>query len=240
MLEKTKGIVLHTLKYGESSLIVHVYTLTSGRQSLIVNAPRGQRAHSKLSQLQPLFLLDLDIHYKPGREVNRIKELRGYSPYSTLPFDMVKTTQAIFIAEVLSRLLVEAESNPELYEFLETSLLYFDLMQTGSHQFHLWLLVQLTDYLGIRPEIQAPAAHWFDLEKGLEVDYEPSHPHSLTPANTALLLRVLQTGLMELSTLKIPRSDRNQLLQKILQYYHLHFNNLASLKSMAVLAEVFS
>lgn len=239
MLEKTKGIVLHTLKYGDSSLIVHVYTLKSGRQSFIVNAPRGQRAHSTLSQLQPLFLLDLDIHFKSGREVNRIKELRGYAPYSTLPFDMVKTTQAIFIAEVLGRLLIEAESNPALFEFLETSLLYFDLMQTGSHQFHLWLLVQLTDYLGIRPEIHGSDAHWFDLEKGLEVDYEPSHPHSLPPYYTALLERILQIGLKDLPLLKISRTDRNQLLQKILQYYHLHFNNLAHLKSLVVLSEVF-
>lgn len=240
MLEKTKGIVLNTVKYGESSLIVHVYTLKTGRQSFIVNAPRGQKAHSKLSQLQPLFLLELDIQFKPGREVNRIKELRGYAPYSEIPFEIVKTTQAIFLAEVLSRLLIESESNPSLFEFLETSLLYFDLMQDGSHQFHLWLLVQLTDFLGIRPGIQSATSQWLDLEKGVEVDYEPSHPHSLSPNYTHLLLKILLTGLKELPELHIPRADRNQLLKKILQYYHLHFNSLSNLKSASVLSEVFS
>ena len=40
MLNKTQAIVLHSLKYGETRLIVDMFTLSHGRLSFIVNIPK--------------------------------------------------------------------------------------------------------------------------------------------------------------------------------------------------------
>ena len=39
MLQKTLGIVLHTLKYNDTSLIADIYTEVVGRASFIVKIP---------------------------------------------------------------------------------------------------------------------------------------------------------------------------------------------------------
>ena len=46
MLQKTKGIVLHTLKYNDTSIIVDMYTELSGRTSFLVPV-RGRRQSSR-------------------------------------------------------------------------------------------------------------------------------------------------------------------------------------------------
>ena len=50
MLHKTKGIVLGHVKYGESSLIIHVYTEKFGIQSYIENGVRKAKAKQKSLQ----------------------------------------------------------------------------------------------------------------------------------------------------------------------------------------------
>ena len=42
MLQKTLGIVLHTLKYKDTSLIADIYTEVAGRASFMVSIPRSQ------------------------------------------------------------------------------------------------------------------------------------------------------------------------------------------------------
>ena len=48
MLQKTKGIVLHTLKYNDTSITVDMYTELSGRTSFLVPV-RGRRQSSQCS-----------------------------------------------------------------------------------------------------------------------------------------------------------------------------------------------
>ena len=62
MLVRTKAIVLHTLKYSDSSLIAHCYTQLVGKQSFILKgiltAKKGAIRKSQfqvLTQLEILF-----------------------------------------------------------------------------------------------------------------------------------------------------------------------------------------
>ena len=60
MLQKTLGIVLHTLKYNDTSLIADIYTETAGRASFIVKIPRSRKAAVKSVLFQPLSLVELE------------------------------------------------------------------------------------------------------------------------------------------------------------------------------------
>ena len=44
MLQKTQGIVLHSLKYKDTSIIVDIYTEVSGRASFLVPVSRSRKA----------------------------------------------------------------------------------------------------------------------------------------------------------------------------------------------------
>lgn len=240
MLATTEGIVLHTIKYGESSLISTIYTKDFGRQSYIINAARSKKSKTKAGILQPLFLLDLVTYQKQTREVQRVKEIKNNPAYQNIPFDVIKTSQAIFIAEILYKTLHEEESSPALFEFLKNTFLYFDLMDQNSANFHLFFIFRLTAYLGFMPNTKSIAFEgWFDLKKGEVVPFEPPHPFFVNKEATKYIIQLGKLNLQESANWKIPGKMRNYLLEKLVEYYEFHFQNLGEVKSLKVLKEVF-
>ncbi|HSO88823.1 MAG TPA: DNA repair protein RecO [Draconibacterium sp.] len=240
MLVTTEGIVLHFIKYGESSVIVTIYTRDFGRQSYIVNAARSKKSQNKVSFLQPLFLVDLVAYQKQTRELHRIKELRSNHVYQNIPFEITKSATAIFLAEVLYKSINEQESYPEMYDFIKNSLLYFDLMETGSSNFHIWFLFRLTEYLGFLPDTgRVGFEGWFDIKKGAVVHFEPSHPFYANKEATEYLTQLSTLKINEISGIEISRKMRDTLISVLIDYYQLHFDDLGEIKSLNVLREVF-
>jgi DNA repair protein RecO (recombination protein O) len=239
MLNKTRGIILHTVKYGDNSLILTVYTEKFGRQPYIINSARNSRSKNKAGLLQPLFIVDLEVYQKKGRDLQRIKEIKLSSPYTTIPFDVIKTTQVIFIAGILYKTIIEEEQNPELFHFIESSLMFFDMMHEGKSDFHIWFLSHLTNYLGIVPNTSEIYEGWLDMKKGTMVVSEPPHPGYMNQTISSLFKELLKLKIQDLPVFKTTRENRTQLLSKILEYYQIHFGNVVSLKSSEILKEVF-
>ena len=241
MLASTEAIVLHAIKYGESSMITTVYTRESGRQNYMVNSARGSKSQNKAGMLQPLFLVELVAYQKHSRELHRIKELRISQVYQNIPFEISKSTVAIFLSEVLYKSINEQESYPEMFDFIKSSLLYFDLADERNHSFHLWFLFRLTEYLGFLPHTEkAGFENWFDLKTGTITHFQPSHPYSANKETTENLMKLAGIKIQELSSFHISRKERDNLLSVLIDYYQLHFGNLGEIKSLNVLREVFS
>ncbi len=240
MLVTTEGIVLHFIKYGESSVIVTIFTRDFGRQSYMVNAARSRKSQNKSSLLQPLFLVDLVAYQKPTNELHRIKELKSNQVYQNIPFNITKSSLVIFIAEVLYKSINEQESYPEMYDFIKNSLLYFDLMETGASNFHLWFLFRLTEYLGFFPETNRVGFQgWFDMKIGAVVHFQPSHPFYANKEATEYLMKLSALKIHEIIEFVISRSMRDTLITVLVDYYQLHFDDLGEIKSLNVLREVF-
>lgn len=241
MLATTEGIVLHYIKYGENSVIVNIYTREFGRQAYMLNVSRIKKSKNKAGILQPLFLIDLVAYQKDTREVQRIKEIKNQPVYQNIPFDVIKSTQVIFMAEMLGKTLREQESAPEMFEFIQNALLFFDLAEEGAPNFHLWFLFRLTEYLGFLPDTQKVGfRNWFDMRKGQVSPHEPPHPFFLHPEATEILCSLANLKLQELGGFKIKREMRAYLTSKMVEYYQLHFEHLGEIKSLKVLHEVFS
>lgn len=240
MLVTTEGIVLHSVKYGESSVITTIFTRDFGRQSYMVNAARSKKSKNKASLLQPLFLVDMVAYQKQKKELHRIKELKSNTVYQNLPLEITKSTIAIFIAEILYKSIHEQESYPEMFDFIKNSLLYFDLMEEGTSNFHLWFLLRLTEYLGFLPDLENVGfKNWFDMKKGAVVHFQPSHPFFANYEVTEYLIALSQIKIHGLSELKIPRKMRENLISVLVEYYQLHFEIPGEIKSLTILREVF-
>jgi len=240
MLSATEGIVLHYVKYGETSVIATIFTREFGRQSYIVNASRSRKSKNKAGLLQPLFLLDLEVYQKQSREVQRIKEMKSLQTFQNIPFEIGKSTQAIFLAEMLYKTIHEQESYPELFDFILNALLYFDLMEKGWQNFHLYFLFRLTEYFGFMPNTKKVGYEgWFDIKRGAIVHYEPPHPLFANKDVTEKLIELSLLKFHELDAFKINRRMREMLLSTLIDYYQLHFENLGEIKSLKILYEVF-
>lgn len=240
MLVTTEGIVLHSIKYGESSIIATIFTNDFGRQSYLINAARSKNSKNKASLLQPLFLVDLVAYQKQSHELHRVKELKSAQIYQSLSLDIVKSTISIFLAEILYKSINEQESYPEMFGFIKNSLLYFDLMETGFSNFHIWFLLRLTEYLGFLPDMNRVGhQNWFDMKKGEIVAFQPSHPFYANKDLTEFLADLSVIKIHELAEYPVPRKIRDQLVTIVVDYYHLHFENLGEIKSLNVLREIF-
>ena len=132
MIVHTKGIVLNHIKYKETSIIARIYTSEFGLRSYIVNGVKSAKSKGKLALYQPLNQLELVVYENKTKDIQRISEAKVFSPYRSIPFEMIKTAMGLFIAEFLSKTLYHAEERDELkYQFLEQSLQHFDEVSEG-------------------------------------------------------------------------------------------------------------
>ena len=239
MIEKTSGILLHAVKYSETSLIASIYTEDYGRQSFIINGIHGKNSTVRAAVFQPLYLLDLEIYYKSGREIHRIKNARISFPYSNIPFDIRKSTQVLFLSEVLYKCLREEEPNIELFDFLYHSLTLLDLTEAGISNFHIWFLFKLTRFLGFSPNREdAEICNFFDLQTARFVSHEPLHSQFTDKHLTILFTRLFNIDSSSIENLDYTQHERRLILEKLLEFYHIHLGNLGEFKSLEVLKEV--
>ncbi len=240
MLQKLRGIVLHHINYGETSLILYLYTNQKGRISVIIPGARGKRKNKKISQYHNLALLDLEVYYKTSRDLQQIREAQLVVPMAGLTSDPVKSTMALFLAEILYRTLKEEEANPELFAFLENALKYFELATEGVANFHLYLMIHLTRYLGFFPvDNHQKESDWFDLRAGQFTTLPPEAPYRLDPSISALLARFLRSNLGETIAIKINRHQRTDLLAGLLDFYKTHLSGMGEIRSYQVLKDIF-
>ncbi|MFW6289424.1 MAG: DNA repair protein RecO [Mariniphaga sp.] len=241
MLVTGEGVVLHTVKYGDSSIIATIYTREWGRQAYMVNVSRSRKSSIKQGMLQPLFFVDFVAYQKDSREVQRIKEIKNQPVYQSIPFNVIKSTQVIFLAEILHKVLREQESAEETFSFIQNSLLYYDLSGSTAANFHLWFLFRFTEYAGIRPDVTKTGFEsWFDMRKGAVVPFEPPHPFFMNKEITEVLIKLAGLRIQDIIQLHIPAHLRVILTSKLVEYYQLHFEHLGEIKSLKVLHELFA
>ncbi len=240
MLTTTQGIVLHHFKYSEKSVIAKIYTKKSGLSSYIINGVRNAKTKNKAVYLQPLSLVELSVNQKENKNLQAVKSINLFQPYSSIPFNIIKTSIAFFLAEILYKTIKEEESNEKLFEFLFNAFQLFDLDEKNYVNFHLIFLGQLTNYIGIQPNTNVSETNLhFDLQEGSFINYTPSYSAYIPPPTSKQLKLILETSLNNIN-LSFNNSDRKVLLKAFLDYYHLHLSNFDNLKSLSVLEEVLN
>ena len=238
MLVKTKAIVLHTLKYGDSSLIAHCYTQTLGKQSFILKGILSAKKGSiRKSQFQVLTQLEILFDHKNNGKLQFLKEVKVIHPYQTIPNRIEKNAMAQFLAEILKNAILEEEANPSLYVFLETALHWLDSNDEIS-DFHLIFLINLTKYLGFFPNNEPLDALYFNLETGCFNSLLPREQY-IDGYLIPVFRELLGMNFGEVLSFKLNRIKRRELLETLIRYFELHLLGFSKPKSLQILNEIF-
>jgi len=240
MLHKTRGIVIHSVKYSETSLIVKVYTETFGIQSYMVKGARSPKSKFRPVLFQPLTLLDMVVYHKERGTLQSIKEVRLAHPYQTLPFDIRKSSIALFLNEVVYRSVGEEEPNPALFGFLWSSFLLLDEAEEPFMHFHLLFTIKLTRYLGFQPRNTRTDEHcFFNLSEGTfqELFLEGV---CLDRSLSDSWCRLLDWPFEKPAIPDLSAKDRDALLDALLLYYRYHLPGFSGFRSAEVLHSVLS
>ena len=237
---KARGIVLNCVKYGDKAVIVNLLTDTLGRQSYIVQGlGSGKGRGSKLALLQPMFALEFEGLISDKSDLHRMKDVHSGVLLQTLPYDIRKSTIALFMAEVLYRLIGESESNEQLFDFIWGSVEALDAIEEGVANFHLWFLANLSRYLGYFPGNEHQKGCWFDMREGLYTRTMPLHDHLMNEEEAELLRDLTECDLECLGEIPLNRDQRVAMLSRLVEYYAIHLEAIRSVRSIEILQEVF-
>jgi DNA repair protein RecO (recombination protein O) len=240
MLQKTRGIILHQIKYSDHSRIVHIYTELLGRLSFLIRLSHGRKSATAPGLLQPLSLVEMEAYFKPNREIQGIKEMQAAIILSSIPYDIRKRTIALFLGEILYKTLREEEPNPGLFNFLYHAIQLLDTSTTGIQDFHLYFLMQLTKYLGFYPESNwSDSNPYFDMQNGVFVGLRPMHMNYLDANAGKLFHELLIMGTRDLRQSTWTPSQRSGILNNILSFYQFHTVGLENIQSLQILMDVF-
>jgi DNA repair protein RecO (recombination protein O) len=241
MLEKTRGIILHQIKYTDSGIVAQIYTRKFGRQSFIIKGMRNRKTGKHNIMFQPMFILDLELYYKPTRELQSLKEFSvSFTPYDIYS-NIRKSCVAIFLGEVLTSVLKEESPHEELFDYIEESIIYFEKSKEGFANFHIAFMAGLSSYLGFEPGPRLEEENvYFDMVNGVFVPIPPVHGNYANEEITGILADFFAASYDSIGNISLTGKIRNDVLETLLRFYSLHLPGLKKIKSLDVLKEVFS
>ncbi|MBP5393770.1 MAG: DNA repair protein RecO [Bacteroidaceae bacterium] len=242
MLETTQGIVLHYNRYNDDTAIVDIFTLSRGSVSFLVRDRRHQRkSNIRATLLRPLNIVELVFEFRPSASLHKIQELHIAHCYTSLPYDPIKETVALFLSEFLHNVLRNEVKNENLFHYILYSFQWFDTTSEGLANFHVAFLTRLTYYLGFWPNIDKKnKLPFFDLKDSIATDTEPSHNFFIKGEEVAMMPKLLRMNVRNMHRFLLTRQQRNRILDVLTLYYRLHVPEFRDLRSLAVLREVLA
>lgn len=240
MQVKTNAIVLNSLKYGESQLIVDMLTETHGRLSFIQRIPRSPRSGVKKQLFQPLSLLTIEFDYRQSQKLQRVREAAIACPFRSIPFDAGKLSIALFVAEFTGYCTRAEQQNRPLYMFIENSVRWLDACDGDFANFHIVYMLHLTRFVGFYPNMDdEQEGTFFDMRAGCFTRSTPMHPDFLMPAEARSIRLLMRLNYTTMRLLPLTRSERNRIVEVVLAYYRLHQPSFPEMKSLPVLRQLF-
>ncbi|OJW69919.1 MAG: DNA repair protein RecO [Candidatus Amoebophilus sp. 36-38] len=223
----TRGIVLNYMKYGETSIIVRIFTELFGKQAYLVQGVRVPKAKHSMALFQPLMPLDMVVYHKKHTTLQRIIEAKCHIPIGNILSDLKKATIATFLTELLHKVLYEEEHNEALFQFLLQSILKLDELVDGHELFYLDFMLQLCRHLGLGCNAAA------EMNEQL---VRSGFSGKLDKSELALLDALLTKDMEDIK--RPSRQSVRNLLAGIVRYFQLHIDTLDTLKSLPILQEI--
>lgn len=239
MLEKCRGIVFNTVDYSDSSVILKCYTDRFGLQSFMINGVRGKKGNIRPSHLMPLNLLEMDVYHQQNKNLQRIRELKCIPSLHALQFELNKRTVALFLSELLVRTIREEDHHdPELFEFLTSTIQILDLCAGSVGNFPACFMIQLSKFLGFYPKSNYHTRQSsFSISEG-EFVTEGPEADTVTGEPAKAIARFVETGFTNWQEPLLSLEQRRYLLTKLIRYYQHHRILSGDLRSPSILHEV--
>ena len=241
MIFSTGGIVLKTIKYGETSIIATIFTEKFGVQTYLVNGVRTQKKTVKAHFFQPSSLLELEVYHNEFKNLQRIKEVKWSNVYKNVLSDVTKHSVALFMVELLYKCLKQPEPNESLFGFCEDAFLQLDISRSEiTANFALYFGVQLPQFFGFQWQNNfSEVENIFDFKEGKFVNEQVAGPDSMTIELSfyfSELARVLHP--VDLTEIALNRNTRLALIKELEKFYAWNISDFGKMKTPDILHEV--
>jgi len=234
-----QGIVLQSIRYGDTSLVVKVLTRNQGLRSYMVKGAFNRNAKTRAALFQNLHLINYVEAGKPNKgSLGYMKDVQLTSVYQSLPFVMNKSAILMYISELLTKTITEQEQNEALFDFIVRSLLWLDLVEQDYANFPLYFTLELTRHLGFYPKANHQPGYCFDMMEGNFAHDYPLHPYYFDAAAATLLATLINAGIDEACHIPLNVSQRRSMLDGLITFMRLHAPVIKDFHSYEVLKSV--
>ncbi len=232
---KTRAIVLQSIKYGDSSLVVKMLTEELGIQSYMVKGVFGKKSKMKAALFQNMTLLEI-VADTSSNSLGFIREISLSHYYQSIATDIKKSTIIIFVSELLSKAISESESDTELFNFIYDSMLWLDEATSDYANFPIAFALRLSRYLGFFPNINTYTdGSCFDLLDG-NFKMTQNDIHQIDEEISRHFYELCKASMKShQQNLAINNNIRRKLLDAIVTYYKFHADNVKDIKSYEIL-----
>jgi DNA repair protein RecO (recombination protein O) len=237
-MQSTSAIVLRTIKYGETSLIVHLYTQLFGVQSFMVKGVRKQskKGASKANIFTIGNILNISTTIKPNKSLQVLAQFQLEYVHTNIASSVIKYTIIVFITELLHHTIHEPEPNAELFEYLIQLIKEIEMEPIAMLNYYPHLFcIQLASYLGFEIN-QHQSGAYFNLKAGYFQNDISETQQFCSKENSSLLLELLQYS--KQTTVK-NIGNKRALLRDLIMYFKLHIPHMQAVKCLDVLEVIF-
>jgi DNA repair protein RecO (recombination protein O) len=239
MHHTTEAIVLQHYPYKDNGAVVKLYSRQMGLVSCWTPSIHKKTSRTKVNLLQPLSIITAEISDKENNSLLQLKEIESAVQTPGIILNIEKSSIAIFLAELLLKVLKESSTDESLYEFIKDSIIMLDKTIHKCANFHILFIITLSDHIGILAKgNHSTEASYFNLQDGVYQASAPMHPHFLNPSESQWLSRLSSYAMEDFYKPNIPAGERRLLLRGLLEYFELHLA-ISPLKSHLILEEVF-
>ena len=231
----TAGIVLHSTKYSDTSLIVKIFTEAQGTQSFIIKGAFGKKSRVKAALFSPMALVNITYNDHGGDKLKYLKDIMRRSTAVDMGFDPVKSSVLLFYNELVYKLLFDTGPDTVLFHFLEDEVLKIAEAENCPADTPLRFLIRLSIILGFFPENNfSDNTPYFSLTECRFQPWRIDEQSELPEAESRYLAQLLRD-----ENAPIPdRQTRNNLLRYLIEYYKIHNEHLHNMESVAILAGI--
>lgn len=217
MVKVTEIIVLHTTKSGDDSIVIHTLSKEYGRRGFLV---RGVGKKSVTALLQPLSIIEAEIHESTKSKLYMAKSLTARYALNGIRNDLYKNSMTMFMSEVLYRTVKDGAMEPGLFEWCEKNILLLDAIESDFSNFHIRWLLEFAVTLGFSPEVG---------------DLMP-----FTGAHYPIVEKFMGGSFADTMLIPVSGQIRNEIAEGILRYIEFHTESAINVNSLKVLRELFS
>lgn len=229
---KSQGVVISTIKYGNTSAICKVFTLHSGLVSFVIKGvytPKKQGI--KPAIISPLNWVEIEYVLKAHQNFAQLKELHCIQPAHQAFLCSKKRAASALILEVMMRCLTDYQPASDVFGLLQKTLQELEQPEPINAWFVHLFLVELSHILGHTIQTHSyQEQSLFDIPEGsfLAHNTQALSQHCADPRVSAQLVALVSD----------PKSAdmqyRKPLLNVLLQFAHVHFLGSAPLKCIPV------
>lgn len=239
MYEKLDCIALRLVKHNDKSSILSAYTRQRGRMSFLVAAGSGREATRRRAMLMPgsRFACVADL-----RDTVMLPTMRDVTPrgVSAVVPDPVKSAATLFIADFMNTLFKDSLPDELMFDYCDSMLTFYDAATRGTANFHLLFMIRLMRFAGIEPDTSTfRPGYLFDMVDGVFRSSAPLHGRFLERDESQAAATLSRMSTRNMHLWRFTSAQRNAILDRLIEYYTLHFASLRSMKSLDVLRSLF-